>query len=224
MGALTADHPEGSGVASSGMHVGASPASPHLDPHPYGAVDVGWLQAWIDENGPWAFHATSRRLADDITTHGLLPSDERPARSSGFSSAAQPRPGHVYLCSTPEMVEHQWELSGVDPAEGVVACVDLRLIDPARLVPDEDPWTLQVLPSEQLPGQLQAPTASEIGTEARWASGGVWAQDVRLGSQSGTVEWAIAHWGRFAVYGRIEPAAVTLADCDPQGRFTAPRH
>jgi hypothetical protein len=136
-----------------------------------GSLDPGWFAEWLERRGPWAFHVTHRGNADAINSRGLLPWNETSGGTS-FSGSTTPRRGYVYLTAGRDACEHQWELSQVDPAVGAVACVDLRLIAADRLVPDEDPWSLNVAD----------------WTEHRWGL------NPRAGDDIG--EGALAYWWR----------------------------
>jgi hypothetical protein len=186
-----------------------------------GAIEPKWLEAWIAEHGPWIFHVTAARHADAIRRDGLMRWDARPG-GTAFTGASTPRPGHVYFTTQASGCDSQWELSDIDPRVGAVACVDLRLIDPRRLVPDEDPWTLGVLDFPDNRWGLGQHIEKAIGDGRRWPTGGEWAEAVALGSQSGIVEWAFSEWGRVAVAGRVDPQAIRIAKCDEAGRWRAP--
>lgn len=188
----------------------------------HGALDPAWLDGWIAERGPWAYHVTSAEAIPEIERHGLVPSSDRRSARTVFSVAATPRPGYVYFVSEPEHCDHQWELSGVDPVRGAVVCLDLRQIEPERVVPDEDPWTLGVADWSERRWGLDPQVSREIGPGREWETGGAWAEAVQLGAQPGIVEWAMSEWGRFAVSGPVGPARLRIVMCGRDGDWSPP--
>jgi hypothetical protein len=186
-----------------------------------GAVDREWLAGWIAEQGPWIFHVAAASNMEAIQRDGLMPWDAR-ADGTQFRGVPTPRRGYVYFCTEAWQVEHQWELSEIDARAGAVVCLDLRLIDPRRLVPDEDPWTLDVVKFDDDRWGLGSNVAQLLGPGGRWPTGGDWADAVSLGSQPGVVEWAFSKWGRVAVAGTLRPDTFAIARCDGHGRWSTP--
>jgi hypothetical protein len=186
-----------------------------------GALDPAWFARWLEERGPWAFHVTQRGNREAILRDGLVPWDQHGV-SGVFTTTATPRPGCVYLVTDRDGCEHQWELSAVDPRSGLVVCVDLRQIDPSRIVPDEDPWFLGVLDPDDRRWGLDPRASEQIGEGKRWRTGGQWAEAIELGMQPGVVEWGLTSWGRLAIVGRIAPRALTVVACDSDGRWILP--
>ncbi len=109
------------------------------------AADPNWLNYWIQEHGPYAYHVFSDPdIGYSIFDKGLLPWDhpENPSGSIYGDDDMQPRPNHVYL-GVPYMSQNPDGTSYKNlPYQGhYVARVDLRQLDPNNINADEDSFS-----------------------------------------------------------------------------------
>lgn len=84
-----------------------------------------WLNRWMAANGPYLYHSTPAEQVPAIMRDGLRPHDEVGSQYSGHLT---PRANSVYLQTHPDQDEDGHSLVGVD----------LRKLDPASLIADED--------------------------------------------------------------------------------------
>jgi hypothetical protein len=166
---------------------------------PYGALSKEWLEQWITEHGPYAYHLLRRAHLAQVLKEGLIPWDERETAKHNQQDEMAPRPGHVYVGLDAFDLEN-WgaEMLATDDELAMVA-VDLRELDIRRIVADEDIFA--VLGDDTRPWGLPA---CEFGAAEKYASSGEWAEAVRLGGQPGITESSAQQTGRLAIRGRIE--------------------
>ena len=165
------------------------------------AADPEWLQRWIEINGPYLYHYTHPHLLGTIKNRGIIPWNApiaEPPGSEWEGQALQPRPGHVYLTSNPEV-----KMDAEEGRQGQVA-VDIRNLDPSRFMPDEDAAVTRFPKWKEIPGyeDLSDPEAIETYKYPR----GQWAEDRNL-THPAMVEDSLHH-GTVAYRGSIPPEAI----------------
>jgi hypothetical protein len=104
-------------------------------------IDPSDLAAHISAHGPWLYHATPAANVESILREGLKPGSEV-GRSHSGSGFHKTRPGHVYLSTAEQLEPIRHEIGDA------TIRVDLRLLDPRRIDPDEDKVQGSFLPFE----------------------------------------------------------------------------
>jgi hypothetical protein len=90
------------------------------------------LQAHIEDQGPWLFHATRTENVPSILEHGIQPGSELGrSNADGFHRT---RSGHVYLWT----LEHCCAKQRAGNVGEATIQVDLSQLDPSLIDPDED--------------------------------------------------------------------------------------
>ncbi|MDE2101179.1 MAG: hypothetical protein KGL39_28280 [Patescibacteria group bacterium] len=95
------------------------------------------LQRHIDKNGPYVYHKTYPSNVDSILERGILPRDQALGiGGEGFewNSGSIPTSNTTYLRHIP----HDEDLQGWVQEEGPMVQIDLRKLDPSKIVMDED--------------------------------------------------------------------------------------
>ena len=162
------------------------------------------LQAWIEENGPHAYHDTSYESLEGILKNGLMPWDELPDSSrveeKYINSQAHliPRAGFVYM--------HARDISPQLYGNGVRLTIDLRKLEASRFSADEDYVEGEYLKNpnnEMFDGIRSYPTGHpEWWAESGPESLGAWAEenaeimdDPDVTQQSLQRNKTLAYWG-----------------------------
>lgn len=178
-----------------------------------------WLAYYIEEYGPYLYHAvTNNDHIDSILEEGLKPWDSLPNHVSPYPRRLWPRPGHVYLrCAIPRA---RYDL-GIRTLR-----VDLRMLDPARLNPDED--TMAYGRAKELwPGVEEVEWRNSGAIRGEERSRGEWAE-WRAFSQPAQTAWSmlmISHEGTgdrsVAHCGIIQPEAISHPYAERQAGLVA---
>lgn len=167
----------------------------------YSALDEGWYEAKIAAD-PWMFHATHPGRVSDIMRNGLVPQDH----GAGIASDSIPaRTDAVYLGERSTIGWLREWTYGDSPDSQILIAVDMRRIQAARVVPDEDTLNPD-MGADLSPAEFGLPDFDP----ARWESPGRWAQDVRMGAQPGIVEASWDQRNTIAVLGAIPPDALIV--------------
>jgi len=182
-----------------------------------------FIDAWIEDNGPWVYHVTKRvpHLRERILRLGLLPNGVQGA-CSPHSLLMAPRPGHVYFRtaeSFPVLVQqmyHSKVWANLQKRKEILdstVAIDLRGLDPRSIAPDEDCCYESTLVVEahggsfiEVPGIAQARQVVNDTTFAQrytdpgccadrpYSSYGQWAEAEGIGE---CPEHTAACWGTF---------------------------
>ena len=159
-----------------------------------------WLDAYIRDNGPFAFHVTrSVAVARKVAREGLMPWDA-PGRVSRYADrpVLLPRPGHVYAYTRPPGV-----CFNAETAKRVVT-IDLRRIESRRVVADEDMFLRQ--PGSQSGDEAEARRRRcNVALPPPDTVAGVWANRV-LNDPCMAAE--SARGGSIAIRGCVAPEAL----------------
>ena len=161
-----------------------------------------WLDKHIRDNGPFAFHVTrGAASARKVAREGLVPWDA-PGRASRYADRPHllPRPDHVYAYT-----RVPGDCFDAKRAQRVVA-IDLRRIDPRRIVADEDMFLR--LPGSPLGDAAEARRRRcNVAMPPQDTVAGVWANRV-LNDPCMARESALG--GSVAIRGRVNPEALRL--------------
>src|ERR1039458_6736619 len=161
------------------------------------AVDPQWLESWISERGPYLYHSARTFVqASLILDQGLLPWDENDSGAQWYG-IWRPRPGHVYL-GTMEKIK---TVAGCDAKEKCLR-VDLRLLDPERINPDED--LLCSWPSWKIAKRW--PAVRERGSDESF---GEWAENHDFGLDPEDTQLSLERLSSIAYRGRIPVEALS---------------
>lgn len=183
-------------------------------------ADAQFIEEWIQDQGPWLYHGITPRVKSDkdraalimldkILEEGLKPNlrpfSEKPwptrelfPESHQFEDELDdvfhcPRPDHVYLTSDQDLC---YGFIGVR--------IDLRLLDPANLSPDEDYWRDR---GDALPGMSTWPVWP-IGNPSVDKTLGVQAEEQGLGDNPEDTHRCLQDHGVLAYRGTIDPALI----------------
>lgn len=91
------------------------------------------LQGYLERHCPWLFHGTAVANLASIAERGIQPGS-RLGRSNAKQAFHRTRRGHVYL----SQLEHCRRLQAAGDIDPGTVRVDLRLLDPQLIDPDED--------------------------------------------------------------------------------------
>lgn len=150
-----------------------------------------WLDQWMAQHGPYAYHGSDEDFDAEIARNGLMPWNQIPNYKPGIGQEGelgQPRPNHIYMSTTPP---HPEDYSRIYK-------VDLRMLDPENINPDED-W------------YADAPGAPPINSYT-----GQGAEDLGLGDDPAHTHTSM-EWGKFSHRGSIPPEAISIHEPPREG-------
>lgn len=150
-----------------------------------------WLDQWMAQHGPYAYHGSDEDFDAEIARNGLMPWNQIPNYKPGIGQEGelgQPRPNHIYMSTTPP---HPEDYSRIYK-------IDLRKLNPENLNPDEDWYS-------------DAPGAPPINSYT-----GQGAEDLGLGDDPAHTHTSM-EWGKFSHRGPIPPEAISIHEPPREG-------
>lgn len=189
-------------------------------------ISASELEEWIREHGPHLYHSTrDSRSRQAILREGIRPPRQcEGSRCNADEPYLRPRPAHVYLGSLEVLRSTE---AGCDLGSDRLLAVDLRLLDPQMLNPDEDgvaarrsgiraeDWGLPCpRRTVQDPWEASQSESEEQGEERLYQSYGEWAEACRLGEQPGLTLLVLQRYGALAVRGGVPAHACQAVRLD----------
>lgn len=150
------------------------------------------------------YHGTSAENAQRILKEGLKPWDD-PSVDQNWGNQyeyewLEPRPGHVYLGTNPDIVrEHgSYRSNEFRPSPGAILQIDPAYLDPRNVNPDEDATNSSAADAWERPEGSPHKTLGEQAEAENW------------GADPSTTEGQIDHSGLLAYRGIIPPEAISV--------------
>jgi hypothetical protein len=170
------------------------------------AATPEWLDAWVDEHGPYLYHATQIANISSILDEGLHPWDQGPGAIQA-NSIWQPRPGHVYLAT--ESAIKRYDCDNPDRR----LRIDIRELQAENFNPDEDLIFVPSLKNSLL--WKNDKTVQNLNGD-KHSSYGEWAERCDFGANPEYTRLSLEECGTLSHRGLIPPnviASAMLATC-----------